>query len=124
MPASRNSSVLKSSATPAQVERAAHALNALKAEKKTWDRVSAGLADKFATAYLWQVGHGKRPPSRRLLLTLGIIKAKPRKPRLTLPLTRSEASEILDWWTFPDAVRQRLLKKVSAYDQRIGSPTS
>ncbi len=112
----QKTSVLKGSSTPAQAQRAVGALNALRAELKTWDKVSANLADKYAPSFLWQIGNGKRPPPRRLLLTLGIVKATKRSG-IRLRISRSDAREILEFKTFPDSLRERLVEAVEAYDR-------
>lgn len=72
-----------------------------------WEQVSAGMGWKFTRAYLWQIAQGKRPPSRRLLLALGIVKPDKRSG-IRVRMSAEEAREIVDYGTMPVNVKNRI----------------
>ena len=53
--------------------QAVNALKALYSDLGGWRKVAARLGT-FDNAYVWQVAHGQKHPSRRLLRALGIVK--------------------------------------------------
>lgn len=98
--------------------KSAQRILALKAELRTWRAVAAHLGVNVGDVF--NVANGRRRANADMLKALDLV--KPRKPGISLPLTRSESSEILDWGTVPDSVRQRLIKRVAAYDKRNSHP--
>lgn len=94
--------------------RAASRLQILYDSMGSWRKVGAHL--KVNQGDCVHVVKGRRRANADMLKALDLV--KPRKPGLSLPLTRSESGEILDWGTVPDSVRQRLIKRVAAYDKR------
>jgi hypothetical protein len=72
---------------------------------KTWDVVGAELG--YAPAYLWQIAQGKRPPSRRLLLALGIVRPE-KRTGIRVRMSQEEAREIVDYGTMPVNVLNRI----------------
>jgi hypothetical protein len=72
---------------------------------KTWDVVGAELG--YAPAYLWMVAQGKRPPSKKLLRALGVVKPEKRTD-IRIRMTVSDAREIVDHQTIPLNVVNRI----------------
>ena len=103
----RDISVLKGMPTAKQGEQAIQELKARKSALLTWDKVSFGLGEKYAPAYLWQIAQGKRPASRRLLRALGIVKPEKRTD-IRIRMTVSDAREIVDHDTMPVNVKNRI----------------
>jgi hypothetical protein len=94
MAINRNISALKGAVTAKQGKQAAQELNARKTALLTWDKVSFGLGGKYAPAYLWQIAQGKRPPTRRLLLALGIVKPETRSG-IRVRMSKDEAMALV-----------------------------
>lgn len=87
MAASRNITEVIAVLGTNQAQRAMSELSARRDALGTWDKVAYSLGDKFNPAYLWQVGAGRKKPSRRLLRALGIVKPEKRtdvRIRMTL----------------------------------------
>lgn len=103
----RDISALIGGVTPKQVKQAVDELKGRKSALLTWDRVSYAMDGAFAESYLWQVAHGKRRPSRRLLKALGIIKPETR-PGVRVRMSMEEAREIVEWNTVPQGVKNRI----------------
>jgi hypothetical protein len=90
-----------------QAQRAIRELKARKTALLTWGRVSFSLSAKFNAAYLWQVAAGRKAPSRRLVLALGIVKPEKRTD-VRIRMTVSDAREIVDHDTMPVNVKNRI----------------
>lgn len=100
MASKRNITEVIGTATRKQAERAAIELNARRNALGTWDKVAFSLAGKFNPAYLWQVGAGRKQPSRRLLRALGIVKPE-KRTGIRVRMSVAEAREIVDRGTVP-----------------------
>jgi len=98
--------------------QAASRLQTLRDSLGTWRKVGAFLGVNQGDCV--HVVKGTRRANAKMLKALGLV--KPRKPTISLPLTRGDAREILDYATFPDSARERLLKIVVKYDQRTQRP--
>ena len=107
MALNRKVSALTGGVTDKQAERAVYALKARKSAAVTWDDIADELGVKFDRAYLWQVAMGDRPPSRRLLLALGIVKPEKRND-IRIRMTLSDAREIVEHDTMPVNVKNRI----------------
>ena len=94
MPLNRNISVLKGTVTAKQGKQAAQELNARKSALLTWDMVAHQMGGKYSLSYLWQVAHGKRPPTRRLLLALGIVKPE-KRAGIRVRMSKDEAMALV-----------------------------
>ncbi len=107
MLSNRNITEVIGALTPKQAERAISELNARRDALGTWDKVAFSLHDKFNPAYLWQVGAGRKKPSRRLLLALGIVKPE-KRTGIRVRMSEAEAREIVDHDTMPVNVKNRI----------------
>lgn len=107
MALNRKVSALTGGVTDKQAEQATQALKARKSALLTWDMVSHQMPDNFDRTYLWQVANGKRPPSRRLLRALGVIKPE-RRTGIRVRMSAEEAREIVDYGTIPADVVNRI----------------
>lgn len=107
MPLNHNISALIGPSARKQAEQAMRELKARKSALLTWDKVSFSLGGKLAPSYVWQVAHGQRLPSRRLLRALGIVKPE-KRDGIRVRMTLSDAREIVDHGTLPANVKNRI----------------
>ncbi len=113
MPSKRNITEVIGTATRKQAERAVIELNARRDALGTWDKVAFSLGQKFNPAYLWQVGAGRKQPSRRLLRALGIVKPD-KRTGIRVRMSQDEAREIVDYNTIPVNVKNRIRYQMGA----------
>ena len=85
--------------------KAAKRLLALKTEWGTWRAVAEHLSANVGEVH--GVANGKRPPSRRLLLALGIVKPE-KRTGIRVRMSQEEAREIVDHGTMPVNVLNRI----------------
>lgn len=90
-----------------QAQRAMSELSARRDALGTWDKVAYSLGDKFNPAYLWQVGAGRKKPSRRLLLALGIVKPE-KRTGIRVRMSEAEARAIVNQGIVPVNVKNRI----------------
>lgn len=76
----------------------------------SWERAAGEL--KTSTGYLFLVAHGKRRPSRRLLLALGVVKPE-RRYGIRVRLSAADARRIMAG-EVPASVRARVAGAVAA----------
>lgn len=94
MPLNRNVTEVTGGLTAKQVSQAINALKALKTHAGAWRKVASDLGGKFDASYLLHVSYGDKPPSRRLLLALGIVKPE-RRNGIRVRMSAEEATELL-----------------------------
>jgi hypothetical protein len=85
--------------------KAAKRLLALKSEWGTWRAVAEHLSANVGEVHA--AANGKRPPSRRLLCALGVVKPEKRNG-IRVRMTLSDAREIVDHGTMPVNVLNRI----------------
>ena len=85
--------------------KAAKRLLALKSEWGTWRAVAEHLSANVGEVHA--AANGKRPPSRRLLCALGVVKPEKRTD-VRIRMTVSDAREIVDHDTMPVNVKNRI----------------
>ena len=107
MPLNRNVTEVTGGLTAKQVSQAINALKALKTHAGAWRKVASDLGGKFDASYLLHVSYGDKPPSRRLLLALGIVKPEKRQG-IRVRMSQEEAREIVEWNTVPQDVKNRI----------------
>ena len=89
-----------------QAERATKELGTRLRAFGRWSKVSESLGG-INKSFLWQVAHGQKPPSRRLLIALGIVKPEKRND-IRIRMTLSDAREIVEHDTMPANVKNRI----------------
>lgn len=107
MPLNRNVTEVTGGLTAKQVSQAINALKTLKTHAGAWRKVASDLGGKFDASYLLHVSYGDKPPSRRLLLALGIVKPE-RRNGIRVRMSAEEAREIVDYGTIPADVVNRI----------------
>ena len=107
MAQNRKKSTLLNLASAKQTLAAEKELNARKSALLTWKAVTFGLGAWCNESYIRQVAMGKRVPSRRLLLALGIVKAEHRSG-IRVRMSAEEAREIVEHDTMPANVKNRI----------------
>jgi hypothetical protein len=107
MAPNRKKSTLLNLASAKQTLAAEKELNARKSALLTWKAVTFGLGAWCDESYIRQVAMGKRVPSRRLLLALGIVKPEKRND-IRIRMTLSDAREIVEHDTMPVNVKNRI----------------
>ena len=107
MAPNRKKSTLLNLASAKQTLAAENELGARKSALLTWKAVSFGLGAWCNESYIRQVAIGKRVPSRRLLLALGIVKPEKRND-IRIRMTLSDAREIVEHDTMPVNVKNRI----------------
>ena len=113
MASNRNISVLKGTVTAKQEKQAMQELNARKSALLTWRAVATSLGMTDEQAYVWQVFHGKRPPTRRLLLALGIVKPE-KRTGIRVRMSAEEARAIVNQGIVPVNVKNRIRYQMGA----------
>lgn len=103
----RNVTEVTGGITAKQASQAINALKALKTHAGAWRKVASNLGGKFDASYLLHVSHGDKPPSRRLLRTLGVIKPE-KRTGIRVRMSLEEAHEIVDYGTIPADVVNRI----------------
>lgn len=89
--------------------RAQEALRTLRTEAGSWEE--AGKRMKTSAGYLFNVAIGRRSPSRRLLLALGVVKPEHRSG-IRVRMTRAEAESVMRG-VVPAALRARVAGQVA-----------
>ena len=100
MAPNRKKSTLLNLASAKQTLAAEKELNARKSALLTWKAVTFGLGAWCDESYIRQVAMGKRVPSRRLLLALGIVKPE-RRNGIRVRISMEDAREMVDYDTVP-----------------------
>jgi hypothetical protein len=85
--------------------KAAKRLLALKTEWGTWRAVAEHLSANVGEVH--GVANGKRPPSRRLLLALGIVKPE-KRTGIRVRMSQEEARELVEHDTIRADLRNRI----------------
>lgn len=91
--------------------KAAKRLLALKLEWGTWRAVAEHLSANVGEVH--GAANGKRQPSRRLLIALGIVKPEKRND-IRIRMTLSDAREIVEHDTMPANVKNRIRYQMGA----------
>lgn len=89
-----------------QAERATRELGTSLRAFGRWSKVSESLGG-INKSFLWQVAHGQKPPSRRLLIALGIVKPE-RRNGIRVRISMEDAREMVDYDTVPFDLKNRM----------------
>ena len=107
----RNVTEVTGGLTAKQVSQAINALKTLKTHARAWRRVASDLGGKFDASYLLHVSYGDKPPSRRLLRALGILKPEKRNG-IRVRMSRGEAQWLVLHDTIPLDLKNRILRQM------------
>lgn len=95
-----------------QAERATKELSTRLRAFGRWSKVSESLGG-INKSFLWQVANGQKPPSRRLLIALGVVKPEKRSG-IRIRISISDAREIVDYNHVPIDVVNRMRHQMGA----------
>jgi len=103
----RNVTEVTGGLTAKQVSQAINVLKTLKTHAGAWRKVASDLGGKFDASYLLHVSYGDKPPSRRLLIALGIVKPEKRNG-IRVRISMEHAREMVDFDTVPFDLKNRM----------------